>query len=265
MTYNLTIDQEFAVVNGLTLTQVSTLAAFMTLPVWSKTVAIDGNVWYLYSENQMAKDFPLLFSVSKRCYKNISELEKSGFVQLTKLGREKYVRFTEKCADWGKCKCPNCTESPKTDSKKSENGLKNSPKTDSDTSYINYNINNSNIKDSNNNAEGVLFPDESFTPIVVTNPRRTSEKKCLFADSKYFDYEKFAAEFRAKEFENIDLVYYYHALADWSASAGAKKNDWIATARNFIRGDISKGKLVTLNKESALSPDAIEYLKNMAD
>ena len=116
------------------------------------------------------------------------------------------------------------------------------------------------IKD---NADGGLFPAESgFVPVTVTRPRRTAEPAaCLFENSRFADYNAFAAEFTAPEFANVDIVYYYHAVADWSAQKGKKMKDWIATARNFIRGDMEKGKLHHLG--AGLSSDAIEYLREM--
>ena len=264
MTYSINIDQQFAIANDLTLVQVSTLAAFMSLPIWSKTVAIDGYVWYQYSDEKMAEDFPLLFGVAKRCYKNITELCELGFVELTKLGRAKYVRFTTRCADWNKQKEQFRTDSPKTDEKQSENGPQNSPKTDRPN--IDYNIKDYNIKTNDKPADGGLFPtDSGFVPMTVTHPRRTSEPTaCLFENSRFADYEKFAAEFDAPEFKNVDILYYFHAVADWSAQKGKKMKDWIATARNFIRGDMEKGKLHRLNKgDGGLTPEAIEYLESM--
>ena len=264
MTYNLNIDQEFAIVNELSLVQVSTLAAFMTLPIWSKTVAIDGFVWYQYSDEKMADDFPLLFGVAKRCYKNITELADMGFVELTKLGRIKYVRFTNRCADWGKEKEQIRSNSPKTDQEQTENGPVNGPKTD--RVNIDYNINNLTIE--NKPADGGLFPSEpGFVPVTVTRPRRTAEPAaCLFENSRFADYNAFAAEFTAPEFSDVDIVYYYHAVADWSAQKGKKMKDWIATARNFIRGDMEKGKLHRKSGTGpGLSPDALKYLQDMAD
>ena len=264
MTYNLNIDQEFAIDNELTLVQVSTLAAFMTLPIWAKTVAIDGFVWYQYSDEKMAEDFPLLFGVAKRCYKNISELADAGFVELTKLGRTKYVRFTERCAYWNKQKDQIRTNSPKTDEMQSENGPANGPKTDPHN-IVNYNINNPNIIDKN--ADGGLFPSDSqFETITVTRPRRTSEPLCLFENSRFAEYNAFAAEFTAPEFADVDIVYYFHAVADWSAQKGKKMKDWIATARNFIRGDMEKGKLHRKDGNVVgLSADAVKYLNDMSD
>ncbi len=264
MTYGFTIDQEFAIINELSLVQVSTLAAFMTLPVWSKTVAIDGYVWYQYSDEKMAEDFPLLFGVAKRCYKNITELADMGFVELTKLGRIKYVRFTSRCAYWNKKKEQIRSNSPKTDQEKTENGPANGPKTDPVNN--NYNITNPNIEDKS--ADGGLFPSEpAFETITVTRPRRTAEPAaCLFENSRFADYNAFAAEFTAPEFADVEIVYYYHAVADWSAQKGKKMKDWIATARNFIRGDMEKGKLHRKSGTGpGLSPDAIKYLQDMAD
>ena len=117
----------------------------------------------------------------------------------------------------------------------------------------------------NDKADGGLFPtDSGFVPVTVTRPRRTSEPACLFADSKFADYDAFAAHFTAPEFAGIDIVYYYHAVADWSAQKGKKMKDWIATARNFIRGDMEKGKLHRLTTgNGGLTPEAIEYLESL--
>lgn len=116
-------------------------------------------------------------------------------------------------------------------------------------------------------ADGGLFESESgFTPVTVTRPRRTAEPACLFENSHFADYAAFAAEFTAPEFADVDIVYYYHAIADWSAQKGKKMKDWIATARNFIRGDMEKGKLHRKSGTGpALSPDAIAYLQDMSD
>lgn len=239
MTYTISIDQSFAQANNLTLTQVATLAAFITLPTWTKNIAIDGHVWYMYSENKMAEDFPLLFGVPKRCYKNINELAELGFVQLTKLGRDKYVRFTERCSEWGKGKDQFCTSSPKTDEIKSENGQNKSPKMDA-----NYIIKNNQDIKTINTADGGLFPGE---PEKEVKPRGTAENLCLFANSRYSDYETFASCFQKDEFANIDIAYYFNAVADWSAQKGKKMKDWIATARNFMRSDVERNKLHTLD------------------
>ena len=124
MTYNILIDQRFAIANKLTIVQTTTLAACMTLPTWTNTITVDGIVWYQYSETKMVDDFPLLFSIPKRVYKNIKELADRGFIELSSFGKTKYLRFTEKCKTWNRSE---------TDFNQSENGLQD------------YNINNNNI------------------------------------------------------------------------------------------------------------------------
>ncbi len=121
------------------------------------------------------------------------------------------------------------------------------------------------LTEKTNTADGGLFPAEEIKPESITRPRRTSETTaCLFENSRFADYDTFVAEFRGAEFANVDIVYYFHAVADWSAQKGKKMKDWIATARNFIRSDIEKGKLHTNNVAGGLSPDAIAYLKEMS-
>lgn len=130
------------------------------------------------------------------------------------------------------------------------------------------NVNNQIIIEQNKAADGGLFPSEpAFETVTVTRPRRTAEPAaCLFENSRFAEYNAFAAEFTAPEFADVDMVYYYHAVADWSAQKGKKMKDWIATARNFIRGDMEKGKLHRKSGTGpGLSPDAIKYLKDMAD
>lgn len=153
MTYNILIDQRFAVANELTIVQATTLAACMTLPTWTNTITVDGIVWYQYSEKKMVDDFPLLFSIPKRVYKNIKELADRGFIELSSFGKTKYLRFTEKCKTWNRSETDfnqskNGLQDHNTNTQQSENGLKNSPKTDynwSENGLQDYNINNNNI------------------------------------------------------------------------------------------------------------------------
>lgn len=153
MTYNVLIDQRFAVANGLTIVQTTTLAACMTLPTWTNTITVDGIVWYQYSETKMSVDFPLLFSIPKRVYKNIKELADRGFIELSSFGKTKYLRFTEKCKTWNRSETDfnqseNGLQDYNINIQQSENGLKNSPKTDynqSENGPQDYNINNNNI------------------------------------------------------------------------------------------------------------------------
>lgn len=152
MTYNILIDQRFAVANKLTIVQTTTLAACMTLPTWTNTITVDGIVWYQYSETKMVDDFPLLFSIPKRVYKNIKELADRGFIELSSFGKTKYLRFTEKCKTWNRSE---------TDFNQSENGLQD------------YNINNNNI----NNT-------------IKKDAKASKENPSGFSQADFFNEEK---------------------------------------------------------------------------
>ena len=119
-----------------------------------------------------------------------------------------------------------------------------------------------------------LFPDEE------TKVEEPKEKKALFRNSDVYkmvkfengvgvDYSEFESKFATTEFEKVDLVYYFHSVSDWSDQKNMKrtKNGWLATVRNFIRGDVEKKKLHLKPEYKAPTQrlnvaGAIEYLKD---
>ena len=190
MTYNILIDQRFAVANKLTIVQTTTLAACMTLPTWTNTITVDGIVWYQYSEKKMVDDFPLLFSIPKRVYKNIKELADRGFIELSSFGKTKYLRFTEKCKTWNRSETDfnqseNGLQDYNINIQQSENGLKNSPKTDfnqSENGLQDYNINN------NNNINNTIKKDAKASkenPNGFSQDNFSNEEKTVKASIVY--------------------------------------------------------------------------------
>ena len=160
MTYNILIDQRFAVANELTIVQTTTLAACMTLPTWTNTITVDGIVWYQYSETKMVDDFPLLFSIPKRVYKNIKELADRGFIELSSFGKTKYLRFTEKCKTWNRSE---------TDFNQSENGLQD------------YNINNNNINNTiKKDAKASKENPDGFSQADFSNEEKTVKASIVY-------------------------------------------------------------------------------------
>lgn len=101
-----------------------------------------------------------------------------------------------------------------------------------------------------NGVVGDLFQE---TKVEEPDKKRTSifrnsdvYKLVKFAPDGNNDYSEFEKLFATPEFERVDLVYYFHTVADWSETKqGVKRTrtGWIATVRNFIRGDIEKKKL----------------------
>ncbi len=114
---------------------------------------------------------------------------------------------------------------------------------------------------SNNIIEDIANVNTNNKPNNIPEKRGTTENLCLFANSKFAKFEDFAAQFPAPEYQGIDMYYYWQVIMDWSNAGGNKKRDWIATARNWIRSDVEKGKLHRKPQSGvALSPDAINYL-----
>ena len=189
MTYNILIDQRFAVANGLTIVQTTTLAACMTLPTWTNTITVDGIVWYQYSETKMVDDFPLLFSIPKRVYKNIKELADRGFIELSSFGKTKYLRFTEKCKTWNRSETDfnqseNGLQDYNINIQQSENGLNNSPKTDfnqSENGLQDYNINNNNINNTiKKDAKASKENPDGFSQADFSNEEKTVKASIVY-------------------------------------------------------------------------------------
>lgn len=189
MTYNIFIDQRFAVANKLTIVQTTTLAACMTLPTWTNTITVDGIVWYQYSETKMVDDFPLLFSIPKRVYKNIKELADRGFIELSSFGKTKYLRFTEKCKTWNRSETDfnqseNGLQDYNINIQQSENGLNNSPKTDynqSENGLQYYNINNNNINNTiKKDAKASKENPDGFSQADFSNEEKTVKASIVY-------------------------------------------------------------------------------------
>lgn len=170
------------------------------------------------------------------------------------------------------------TENPVTDVPQPENPCTVKPDTENPT-LINTNLTkdlntlNTNPSNTPQNTFASLFPDET----KVEEPK---EKKTLFRNSDVYkmvkfengvgaDYSEFESKFATPEFEKVDLVYYFHSVSDWSDQKNMKrtKNGWLATVRNFIRGDVEKKKLHLKPEYKAPTQrlnvaGAIEYLKD---
>lgn len=134
-------------------------------------------------------------------------------------------------------------------------------------------------KPSNN---GNNTPQNTFASLFPGEPKveEPKEKKTLFRNSEVYkmvkfengvgvDYSEFESKFATPEFEKVDLVYYFHSVSDWSDQKNMKrtKNGWLATVRNFIRGDVEKKKLHLKPEYKAPTQrlnvaGAIEYLKD---
>lgn len=144
---------------------------------------------------------------------------------------------------------------------------------------LGYNINNI---DNTNNDNNIAPQIDFASPVpVIEQPEESKDKKTLFRNSEIYklvkfdetgagvDYSEFEKKFATPEFETVDLVYYFHAVADWSDQKNMKrtKNGWLATVRNFIRGDVERNKLhlkpqFQQSKSKINVSDAVKFLND---
>ena len=208
----------------------------------------DGNSWFMGKTEYIAEwtgitDKNVLHSLKSLTEKGILE-KKEVFVN--NKAKRCYYRFNFECAELQNGTVAGCQNSTV------NNNIYN-------------NIYNNNIKPEN---EFSVFFDESQQSNTPQKLRGTTEpQKCLFANSRFAKFDDFERCFDKPEFEQIDILYYYHSVADWSASKGRMQKDWIAQTRNFIRGDKEKGKLHLKPEYKAPTQKldvagAIEYLKD---
>lgn len=132
------------------------------------------------------------------------------------------------------------------------------------------------------NIYNIEAPQKDFVaPTPAEQTEESKYKKTLFRNSDIYklvqfdingagvDYSEFEKKFATPEFEKVDLVHYFHAVADWSDQKDMKrtKNGWLATVRNFIRGDAEQNKLklkpqYQQGKKSVDINGAMEFLNN---
>lgn len=216
-----------------------------------------GKSYYMADYKNVSVYCPILpnkVDTLRRLYKN---LEKVGLIQLIKIDSHVYFTPSQMLRDWGTIyKSVEAEKNPQAGIKSVETekntmkAEKNPVEAEKNPLYIN-NINN-NINNYNNN--NIDASQKNFASHSHDNETKT--KKTLFRNSEVakmvkegangeLDYSEFEEKFSSPEFANIDLVYYFHAVADWSDQKDMKrtKNGWLATVRNFIRGDAEKNKV----------------------
>lgn len=192
----------------------------------------DGNSWFMGKTEYIAEWAGITDKNVLRSLKSLTEkgiLEKKEMFVNNKAKRC-YYRFNFECSE-----LQNGTV----------DGYQNGTVAGYQNGTVNNNIDN-NISDDNIKPENEFpgFFDESQQSNTHQKLRGTTEpRKCLFANSRFAKFEDFEKCFDKPEFEQIDILYYYHSVADWSASKGRMQKDWIAQTRNFIRRDKEKGKL----------------------
>ena len=216
----------------------------------------DGNSWFMGKTEYIAEWAGI---TDKNVLRSLKSLTEKGILEKKEIfvnnrAKRCYYRFNFECSG-----CQNSTVA----------GCQNSTVAGCQNSTVNNNIDN-NI-DNDNIKPGNGFPGLFMEKEKSENAQKlrgtTEPHKCLFANSRFSKFEEFEKCFDKPEFEQIDILYYYHSVADWSASKGRMQKDWIAQTRNFIRGDKEKGKLhlkpqYQQGKKGVDINGAMEFLNN---
>ena len=224
----------------------------------------DGNSWFMGKTEYIAEWAGITDKNVLRSLKSLTEkgiLEKKEIFVNNKAKRC-YYRFNFECAE-----LQNSTVAGYQNGTVDE--LQNSTVAGYQNGTVNNNIDNNIFNDNikpENEFSG-LFPEVVEIEKEPKLRGTTEPRKCLFANSRFARFEDFEKCFDKPEYEQIDILYYYHSVADWSASKGRMQKDWIAQTRNFIRGDKEKGKLHLKpqydNKPQGIDiAGAMEFLNN---
>lgn len=192
----------------------------------NKKNIIDGKVWTYNSAKAFAELFPYMSDrkIGRILAKLVDEeiICKGNFSD-NKMDRTSWFAFTEK----GKCILQKC----QFDLSIIENAFDKN-----DKCYI-YNETNNKQTDINTDNK-LVIPQSGNTP-------DKNERKTLFANSIWANYDALLAKIDCPELMGIDIAYYQQTVSDWSDSKNVKRTErgWLATIRQFIRGDKEKGKL----------------------
>ena len=224
----------------------------------------DGNSWFMGKTEYIAEWAGI---TDKNVLRSLKSLTEKGILEKKEIfvnnrAKRCYYRFNFECSELQNSTVAGCQNSTVA-------GCQNSTVAGCQNSTVNNNIDN-NIDNDN------IKPENEFSGLFTENEKSgnaqklrgtTEPHKCLFANSRFSKFEDFEKCFDKPEFEQIDILYYYHSVADWSASKGRMQKDWIAQTRNFIRGDKEKGKLhlkpqYQQGKKGVDINGAMEFLNN---
>ena len=272
MKYYININQKYAVEHGLNTSEAIVFSWLYELPSWAKSVLIDNKTYYFASENKAAEEMPLISDKKDTFYRLYKSLAKKGLIEMLKIGKATYIAITDLGKGWylSESSQKNGNSEHLNNYQKSENNsdfagnseesrkfLQNNSET-SPTNNIYKNNNNNNIYRSrekefsqHSQQKGEVVEAEIIEPNEPKDEGAKRLFRSFFAEIDRGHFDELNELFKSEEYADINLVYYYNAVADWSDSANKKrtKRGWIATIRNFIKSDKEKNKLHTISAE----------------
>lgn len=105
MIFTYSIDQVFALNNGLNLSEASVYGALRDLPGWAESMIVEGETYYFASRNKMCKEMPLVTKVSDTMYRHYKSLAKKKVIKHLKVGDKDFVHLIPSVAKtWNRAK-----------------------------------------------------------------------------------------------------------------------------------------------------------------
>lgn len=273
MKFYININQKFSVEHGLNTSEAIVFAWLYELPSWAKSVLIENKTYYFASENKAAEEMPLISDKKDTFYRLYKSLAKKGLIEILKIGKATYIAITDLGKGWylSESSQKNGSSEHLNNYQNSENNsdfagnseesrkiLQNNSETAPTNNIYKNNNTNNNIYRSrekefsrNSQQKGEVVEAEIIEPKEPKGEGAKRLFRSFFPEIDKGTYDELNALFNAEEYADINLVYYYNAVADWSDSANKKrtKRGWIATIRNFIKSDKEKNKLHTISAE----------------
>lgn len=214
---------------------------------------------------------PILPAKRDTLQKLLKQLEDVGLIKLLKIGRNNCFTPSNFLRNWGYDITPDCTLFVRNTEKNPTIAEKNPQNTEKNPRSLNIDNNKDNINNLSM-AQMKIAPKEQ----TLFGEEESKEKKTLFRNSLVYklanlengDYTNYLAQFKEPELQEVDMIYYFHVVCDWSDQKNMKRTarGWIATIRNFIRWDKERGKMHMKQSNQGAKAvevvDAMEYLNN---
>ena len=248
--YYLVVDMMRAGFYGLNPSE-SLLASYLYgLIAQVKPLQYDGEYFYRAPYQWACDACPMLPQKADTIQRLYKRLESVGLIRVVKIDGQPFFSPSKDLREWG---CEFTPGERTTDERADERADVEQPQADAATPEAPRKADKRADEIESTDRRKTLFKNSPVAGLMTVNPDGSR------------DYTALLHKFPRSEYGDVDIVYYFHAVADWSDSSGTKRTPagWLATIRNFIRGDRQRGQVHTITQTGGFDVDAaLKYLNN---
>lgn len=102
MRFNVIINQDKCLKNGLNVNQAALMALFNELSSWATERVFDGKMYWHISRGKVIQELPLFYSKPDTVYRHFRDLDELKLIEYRAENRKDYVRLTVKGKLWNK-------------------------------------------------------------------------------------------------------------------------------------------------------------------